>query len=257
MLDFTVIGITNSSYPHKFGTPRQPGLVPEANAFLEIYPEFQPSLSLEGLNQYSHLWVIYLFHAAKRARFRAKIHPPRLGGKTQGCFATRTPHRPNPIGLSLVKIEKIESSGIWVRGVDFISGTPILDIKPYLPTIEAKPQAQSQEFDAGINPAIDVTWSAGALAKLEEIELDSANRELRKIVESTLRLDPRPLVYRGYEDRESKYRSSHIVMIRNFDITFHFESLQSVCVDEIKVLDMSSTPTGKEVAWSKDISKII
>ena len=130
------IGYIESCFKDKFGTPRQPGLVKKAWAKLKIRADLQPEESLQGLEGFSHVWLIWVFHQNKVSRYHAKVHPPRLGGKSMGLFATRTPHRPNPIGLSLVEIVRVEKDGIVVSGADLVDGTPILDIKPYLQEVE-------------------------------------------------------------------------------------------------------------------------
>ena len=106
-MDVTPIGFLKSCYPDKFGTPRQPGLVSGARAELKLRSDLQPELALQGLEGFSHIWLIFIFHKNQSARYHAKVHPPRLKGEPIGLFATRTPHRPNPIGLSLVELVEI------------------------------------------------------------------------------------------------------------------------------------------------------
>lgn len=218
------IGFLESCFRDKFGTPRQPGLVKEAWARLRIRPDLQPEESLQGLEGFSHVWLIWVFHQNKSARFHAKVHPPRLGGDTQGVFATRSPHRPNPIGLSLVELVKVEKDGIVVAGADLVDGTPILDIKPYLPTVESKPEAKTG-WPAEI-PAeqIRVEFTLEAESLMAQWQGRHAGKALRNIVEDTLRLDPRPIVYRGYEAGESPYRNEHAVRLFDGDVHFRFES---------------------------------
>lgn len=228
--NLTPIGIVESCYPEKFGVPRQPGLAPHARAFLRLNSEVQPELSLEGLEGYSHLWVIFIFHKNNTARFHAKVHPPRMGGENIGVFATRSPHRPNPIGLSLVKIEKVERAGVWVSGIDLVDGTPILDIKPYLPQVEAIVEAKSGWAEDAPAPNIEVEWSEQAADFLSRRK---AGERTRALIEETLRLDPRPLVYRGFEGGESPYRQSHAVYVEDLDVHFTFLTPTQVRVDKI------------------------
>lgn len=216
-ITFNFIGRVRSNYQQKFGTPRQPGLVEGSRAFLEILPKYQPELSLDGLAGYSHLWVLFYFHRNDNARFHAKVHPPRLRGETVGLFASRTPHRPNPIGLSLLEIDRVEANGVWVRGTDILDATPILDIKPYLPSVESVSTALegwSSKLDAR---TVTVDWS-------DEASAMAAARapEFRAMVEQTIRLDPRPLVYQADGGGESHYRDSHVVMIGDLDVHFAF-----------------------------------
>lgn len=227
------IGYLESCFKDKFGTPRQPGLVKEAHAYLKISPEYQPEESLKGLEGFSHVWLLWVFHQNKSARFHAKVHPPRLEGKTMGVFATRSPHRPNPIGLSLVKLISVEADGIVVAGVDLVDGTPILDIKPYLPFVESLPEATSGWPGEVDRAPITVEFSLEAEQKLHDWQLQHPDRPLRQVIEQTLKLDPRPVVYRGYEASESPYRNQHAVRLYEGDIQFKFES-----PNHVKVLDI-------------------
>jgi tRNA-Thr(GGU) m(6)t(6)A37 methyltransferase TsaA len=241
-LNIIPIGIVESCYPDKFGTPRQPGLVKEALAKILIHPQSQPKESLSGLEGFSHLWIIFWFHQNKAGRFHAKIHPPRLEGKTMGVFATRTPHRPNPIGLSLVEIVKILHDGVLVRGADLISGTPVLDIKPYLPEVEAVPNAK-QGWTSVVDekPTIQIEWSDEAWTQFQAWSSRRAagaaaavGENLQELIENTIKLDPRPTVYKGYEDGDSPYRSTHAV--RFYDGDVHFQFLSQNLVRILKVL---------------------
>lgn len=231
------IGFLESCFRDKFGTPRQPGLVKEAWARLRLRADLQPEESLKGLEGFSHVWLIWIFHQNKTARFHAKVHPPRLGGQTQGVFATRSPHRPNPIGLSLVELVRVEKDGIVVSGADLVDGTPILDIKPYLPEIEALPNAKIG-WPAEI-PAerIHVEFTVEAESLITEWQKRHPEGNLRRIVEETLRLDPRPVVYRGFESGESPYRNEHAVRLFDGDVHFRFESPSLVRVFNILFLN--------------------
>lgn len=245
-MNFEPIGYLQSCYPDKFGTPRQPGLVEKAAASLQIDRKWQPEEALSGLEGFSHVWLIFVFHQNSSARYHAKVHPPRLGGQTMGVFATRTPHRPNPIGLSLVRLNRVESDTLWLDGVDLISGTPILDVKPYLASVEAKPEALlGWTSIADEAPGAEVLWSEkntndlGVWARqrgASQAELSLKVNELRQLIEQTLAQDPRPLVYRGYEGRsdEAKFRTVHAVRIYNGDIHFEFISPKQIVVHEIR-----------------------
>jgi tRNA-Thr(GGU) m(6)t(6)A37 methyltransferase TsaA len=226
------IGIVKSCFRDKFGTPRQPGLVPMAEAIIEILPKFQPEFSLQGLEQFSHLWVIFHFHQNTNKKFNAKVHPPRLGGETVGLFASRTPHRPNPIGLSLVEIVSVEKNSVVVRSHDLVDGTPVLDIKPYIKEIESQPNAKSGWCETVVPTEIQVQWTDAALSGLQQTSRNQG--ELKKLVEETLRLDPRPVVYRGYEGEDAKYRDVHAVRLHDIDAHFVFRSPQLVEVVEVR-----------------------
>jgi tRNA (adenine37-N6)-methyltransferase len=226
------IGHVESCFIDKFGTPRQPGLVPESKAFLRLNPEWQPEDSLQGLESFSHLWLLFWFHKnSENSRFHAKIYPPRMAGEKVGVFSTRSPHRPNPIGLSLVKIEKVEKRGIWVSGVDVIEGTPIVDLKPYLPYAEAISDAQGGwTGNLETKPNIEVQFSCR-----EKLEKWKQQRpEIESLVRQTLCLDPRPQVYKGFEGETSPYRSKHAVRLYEGDVHFEFLSPFKVEVFDIR-----------------------
>ena len=231
--EVTPIGIVESCYPDKFGTPRQPGLVLEALAKIKIFPTYQPESSLQGLEKFSHLWVIFYFHQNKDARFHAKVHPPRLEGGTMGVFATRSPHRPNSLGLSLMEIVKVEPDGVVVRGTDIISGTPVLDIKPYLPEVEAVPTAHSGWTQNVEKKILLISWETEALTQLESWSKKSARQELKNLIANTSRLDPRPTDYKGFEEGNSPYRNSHAVRFYEGDVHFTFVSAQQVKITKI------------------------
>ncbi|KAI9070472.1 hypothetical protein K1719_047565 [Acacia pycnantha] len=137
------IGIIQSCFSTRNGTPRQPLLVPLARASLIFNTTRVPPASLEGLAEYSHCWVIYVFHLntdleklwnhPSKSKFKAKVRVPRLQGGRKGLFATRSPHRPCPIGLTVAKVEAVEGNMVLLSGVDLVDGTPVLDVKPYLP----------------------------------------------------------------------------------------------------------------------------
>ena len=141
------IAYIKNDFSSKFGVPRQPGLVPEVVSTIVFEPEYRVPEALRGLEGYSHLWVIWQFHQAQRDGWSPTVRPPRLGGNTRvGVFATRSPFRPNPIGLSVVRLVAVErderlGTVLRVSGADMVDGTPVLDIKPYLPYADCIPDA--------------------------------------------------------------------------------------------------------------------
>ena len=142
-----VIATIRNDFPTKFGLPRQSGLVEGLRSLVVFEPEFRVPEALRGLEGFSHLWLIWQFHQAQREEWSPTVRPPRLGGNTRvGVFATRSPFRPNPIGLSCVRLEEIrrvEGLGqvLVVSGADMMDGTPVYDIKPYLPYADCHPEA--------------------------------------------------------------------------------------------------------------------
>jgi tRNA (adenine37-N6)-methyltransferase len=233
MLNLKKIGTIQSCYKDKFGTPRQPGLAQDSRAFIHLAPEVQPEFSLDGLQGYTHLWVLFIFHKNTSTNFHAKVHPPRLDGKSMGVFATRSPHRPNPIGLSLVKIDEVTSTGVWVSGIDFIDDTPVIDIKPYIKEIESVQEARSGWVENLPMHEISVEWSTDHLNFVSEYENKNSLSKLKQLIEQTLSLDPRPRVYKGYEGEKSPYRESHAVRIYDLDVHFSFVTPKQIRVDNI------------------------
>lgn len=142
-----VIARLHSDFTQKFGIPRQSGLVDELEATVVFEPEFRNPDALRGIEGFSHLWLIWEFSQARRPGWSPTVRPPRLGGNVRmGVFATRSPFRPNPIGLSCVRLAGVELHSelgpiLKVRGADLLDGTPIFDIKPYVPYADSKPQA--------------------------------------------------------------------------------------------------------------------
>ena len=188
-----------TGFPGKFGIPRQSGLVPELKGTIVFQPEFRNADALRGLKGFSHIWLIWEFSQTIREDWSPTVRPPRLGGNTRlGVFATRSPFRPNPIGLSCVKLESIELNSpqgplIHVSGADLMDGTPIYDIKPYIPYTDCQPQATSGfTGSVSMNP-LNVILPQHLAAKTKPGTLNA----LRGI----LAQDPRPR-YQDDPDRE-------------------------------------------------------
>ena len=227
------IGYLQSCFPDKFGVPRQSGLVKKAYSELKIKPEFQPEFSLQGLEGFSHLWLQFIFHLNNSARFHAKVHPPRMDGETVGVFATRSPHRPNPIGLSLVEIVEIKNDSLVLAGADLVDGTPILDIKPYLPHIESIPMARGGWSQQLVKAEINVEFTPTSMEILQKWMARTGRPELREVVEEVLKQDPRPVLYKGYEATQSPYRNKHAFRLYDGDIHFEFTTKNNVIVFDI------------------------
>lgn len=143
-----IIAYMHSDFPEKFGIPRQSGLVKELESAIVFEPEYRNGDALRGLDQFSHIWLIWQFSESVREGWSPTVRPPRLGGNERvGVFATRSPFRPNEIGLSSVRLIRIETTQklgpvIYVAGADLMDGTPIFDIKPYLPYVDSHPEAR-------------------------------------------------------------------------------------------------------------------
>lgn len=158
-----VIGALKSCFREKFGTPRQPLVVPGATASLTIAKEFLPEHSLAGLEKFTHVWLISYFHLNTNKTVRPKIHPPRLKGESVGLFASRSPHRPSPIGLSLARLVSVKGATIHLAGIDLVDGTPILDIKPYIPEWDSVPHAGAGWTAEAPFPSLSVSFSPAAV----------------------------------------------------------------------------------------------
>ena len=185
-----IIGVLESCFQEKFGTPRQPHLVPGSFAKLKNNPQFSPEHSLAGLAEFSHVWLLSWFHLSTNKTFHPKIHPPRLKGGKIGAFASRTPHRPNPLGLSLTKLERVEKDTLYLSGIDLISGTPILDVKPYLPISDIAADPRSGWVPLNAFPELKVEFSDRALKDIERLDPPGL-RGIPRLIADTLRHDPR------------------------------------------------------------------
>lgn len=172
-MELKEIAHIHTGFPEKFGIPRQSGLVEGLMGQIIFSPQYRNADALRGLNDFSHLWLVWGFSKAKKENWSATVRPPRLGGKVRmGIFATRSPFRPNPIGLSCVKLETIETDKklgpvITVSGIDMLDGTPIYDIKPYLPHIDSHPEAVGGFALATNDYQLDVDFPETLLAQID------------------------------------------------------------------------------------------
>lgn len=187
----TPIGFVRSCFKEKFAIPRQPQLAPAARGVLELVPPFDQAEAVQGLEQVSHVWLLFLFHQALEDKPRLKVRPPRLGGnQSLGVFATRSTHRPNGIGQSVVRLEKVEAGRLWLSGIDLLDGTPVLDIKPYVPYADRVEDASNRIAEAA--PAlIQVEWEDAALIQAQEHQA-RLGQPLVALIEQCLAQDPRP-----------------------------------------------------------------
>ena len=193
-----IIAKIHTDLPTKFGLPRQSGLVSELEGLIIFEPEYRNAEALRGIEGFSHLWLIWEFSEARRDSWSPTVRPPRLGGnKRMGVFATRSPFRPNPVGLSCVKllgIEKTADQGLALRvgGVDLMDGTPIYDIKPYLPLADCKPDASGGFASQNESYKVEVVCSSELLSRIPE--------DKRAALKALLEQDPRP-AYQEDPDR--------------------------------------------------------
>ena len=192
---FPAIGIIHSCFKEKFGIPRQPGLAPLATAQLELLAPYNDRAALDGLESCSHIWIQFVFHANRREEWKPKVKPPRLGGnKSLGVFATRSPTRPSPIGLSVVKFEGVsERDGkllLNLSGIDLLDGTPVLDIKPYVPYVDLVPAAVNRFADTA-PILIEVKFSSETADFCSEYR-QKQHLDLTRLIRQILQQDPRP-----------------------------------------------------------------
>lgn len=213
--ELNIIAHIRTDFTSKFGIPRQSGLVDELEATIIFEPEYRNPDALRGLDEYTHLWLLWQFSECADKEWTPTVRPPRLGGnKRMGVFATRSPFRPNPIGLSCVKllgIEKTEKYGYVIRvsGADLLDGTPIYDIKPYLPYVDSHPEASNgfalDEKEGRLNVEIP-----------DEL-IKKISPEKQAALKAVLAQDPRP----GYQDIPDRIYG---IEFAGYDVRFVIEN---------------------------------
>ncbi|KNC67517.1 tRNA (N6-threonylcarbamoyladenosine(37)-N6)-methyltransferase TrmO [Pseudoalteromonas ardens] len=203
--DIQPIGVIRSPYKQKFAIPRQPRLVPEAKAKLVFCDEFNREEFVRGIEEFSHLWLLFRFHETADKGYSALVRPPRLGGnERKGVFATRATFRPNGIGMSAVKLEGVEYKNgqlaLLLSGIDLLDGTPIVDIKPYLPYSDALTDAAAGFADTRPETAMTVSFTEQAETF---IRTQSDYPELKAFITNVLKQDPRP----AYKKKKAETQS--------------------------------------------------
>jgi tRNA-Thr(GGU) m(6)t(6)A37 methyltransferase TsaA len=225
-VNIQVIARMRSDFPTKFGIPRQSGLVEELRSTIVFEPEFRNADALRGIEGYSHLWLIWQFSEAVRTEWSPTVRPPRLGGNVRmGVFATRSPFRPNSLGLSSVRllgVEQTETEGtvIHVAGADLMDGTPIFDIKPYIPYGDCHPDATGGFTDTAGEFLLNVNFPEELLQKLPE--------KKRSAAIGVLSHDPRP----SYQRKPDRIYG---LTFAGFDIRF------KVAEETLTVLEVNQT----------------
>ncbi|MBM0139324.1 hypothetical protein ALQ53_02947 [Pseudomonas cannabina] len=220
------VGFVRSCFKEKFAIPRQPHLAPAARGVLELVAPFDQGDAVQGLEQVSHVWLLFLFHLALEDKPRLKVRPPRLGGnQSMGVFATRATHRPNGIGQSVVKLDKVEPGRLWLSGIDLLDGTPVLDIKPYVPYADAVSDARNGIASAAPE-LIPVHWQDSALMQAREHAL-RLNEPLVELVEQCLAQDPRPAYQLPTPERRYGAR------FWDLDVRWHYPQAGVICVLEV------------------------
>lgn len=227
----TPIAIAHTPFKEKFAIPRQPLLAPAAKGKIELLPPYNQSITLEGLEQVSHIWLIFQFHAVTaNTEQHLQVRPPRLGGNQKiGVFASRSTHRPNGLGMSVVKLDKVEEGVLWVSGLDLLDGTPILDIKPYVPYADSLPHAQNGIAELPPEP-IQVSWQPDALSNAQAAA-QRLNTQVVELIEQVLAQDPKPAYQHPKPDR------IYGVRLWDLDVRWHYPTSDCITVLEVFALE--------------------
>lgn len=196
------IGVIRSPYKEKFAVPRQPRLVKHGSGELHLLAPYNQADAVRGLEGFSHLWIIFIFHQTMSGGWRPTVRPPRLGGNARmGVFATRSTFRPNPLGMSLVELQEIRCHGdsviLKLGSLDLVDGTPVVDIKPYLPFAEAVPEARASYAQQAPQAEMPVTFTSELEKQLPALE--KRYPHLGDFIINVLNQDPRPAYRKGEE----------------------------------------------------------
>ncbi|WP_419811267.1 tRNA (N6-threonylcarbamoyladenosine(37)-N6)-methyltransferase TrmO [Bacterioplanoides sp.] len=220
------VAVAHTPFKEKFAIPRQPALAPAATAEIRLLPPYDSPLALAGLEQVSHIWLLFQLHQAlvqPNDAPKLRVRPPRLGGNEKiGVFASRATHRPNNLGQSVVKLEKIENHSLWVSGVDLLDGTPILDIKPYVPYADAITDAHNGI--AAQQPELtEVLWQEEALAQARH-HGQRLEQNVIGLIEQCLAQDPKP----AYQTPSAERRYG--VRLWDLNVCWHYPTADSIRV---------------------------
>lgn len=229
---FTPIGYVSSPYKEKFAIPRQPGLVSNAKGSITLVDQANNIELVRGLEQFSHIWVIFVFHGTKQHGWKPLVRPPRLGGnKKIGVLATRSTFRPNPIGMSVVKLDNIallkKNVVLTISGHDLLDHTPVIDIKPYVPYSDIVLNAEAGYAHEAPLPQMSVSFS-----KQVNYELQAATKEqsnIKALITEVLQQDPRPAYKKNTLD-EQEYG----IRLYHFNIKWRLISASEIEVFEIQ-----------------------
>ena len=230
-LSLQPVAIIHTPYKQKFSVPRQPNLVADGIGTLELLPPYNQPEAVRGLEQFSHIWLIFQFSHIEQGKWQPTVRPPRLGGNQRiGVFASRSTHRPNPLGLSKVELRRIEHNNgkvlLHLGSVDLVDGTPIFDIKPYIAYADSEPQAISGFAQDKPQALLQVNWSKQAENKLQKLTI--LQPHLQRFIEDVLKQDPRPAYQQGQiNDR------IYGVKLYEYDVKFCFKE-----ADWVEVIDI-------------------
>lgn len=230
-IEFDIIGQVHSPYKEKFAIPRQPGLVSSAKATITLTGDANNAELVRELEQFSHIWVLFVFHGTQEQGWKPLVRPPRLGGnKKVGVLATRSTFRPNPIGMSVVKLDKIavidKQVTLHISAIDLLDKTPIVDIKPYVPYSDSIAEASAGFAQTQPSANLRVTFNQQAQTAL--LEYSKNIPDLALFIEQVLAQDPRP-AYRQGKDDDKIYGMN----LYNLNIQWQMDDLTSIEVVDI------------------------
>lgn len=230
---FEAIGYLRTPFKENFGIPRQSGLAPAAQARLELIAPYNEPDAVRGLSDFSHVWIVFVFHGEIDRTWSPLVRPPRLGGnEKRGVFASRSPVRPNPVGLSVVELDAVhaEPGQVWLElsGGDFLDGTPVLDIKPYVPYADAKVDARGSYAQDAPTAKLRVEFTPLAQQQVEHYA--KTYPRLAELLTQMLALDPRPAYL---ADRAT--RDAFAMRVLDFDVKWRVAG-EVVTVEELLAL---------------------
>ena len=234
IFNFTAIGTVHACYKEKFGVPRQPGLVNVLSS-IELHAPYNRIETCRGLSDFSHIWVTFVFHQTMQQGWHPTVRPPRLGGNERvGVFASRSMFRPNPIGLSVVELKAVRQQDgkllLDIAGGDLIDGTPVLDIKPYLPYADAIPAARSGYAADLPSARLKISFTAHAQMLVEKYQLQWP--DIRQTIIEILQLDPRP----AYHAVTTSQKTEYAIRLYDLDVKWRVSG-DAVEVDDLLVVD--------------------
>ena len=229
-LTLTPVAIIRTPYKEKFSVPRQPDLVRDGTGVVELLPPYNLPEAVRGLEQFSHLWLIFQFDRIETGKWHPTVRPPRLGGnRRMGVFATRSTHRPNPIGLSKVELKKVECKNgdvkLYVGAVDLVDGTPIFDIKPYIAYADQAPDAVSGFAQYKPETRLTVLFTQEVQTILAQIE--PKYPFIKRFITEVLQQDPRPAYH-----QEKRPDRIYGITLYDYNIRFQFDG------NIVKVVDI-------------------
>ncbi len=235
--EFEPIGILHSCFKQRFGIPSQARLATTARGWIEFYSPYDREEAFAGLDGFSHVWLIFQFHQSLDNDLSFTVQPPQKDGAKFGLWATRAPNRPNQIGQSLVELERIEKNKakvkLHLKGIDLVEGTPIIDIKPYLPYVDAIPDAKGGFAHQAPQPRLQVSFTNNAEQQLAEVENNYS--DLRQLIVEVLQYDPRPIYYRKKSNKKE-------FVVELYDLRLRFEILDQ---QNVSVLELASVAEGR------------